>query len=128
MVARRRTSINGGWVGLGRAGSRSSSGRDQRPVKPLQAEVRNTVRGYGLRRRIGEDRGLFRDRRTFSEVIELTSRVPTNKVAEARRRLEAPFFEKQQIDGRTSRSIRQVQRRVEASVDLHEPVPVVTAW
>ena len=53
----------------------------------LEEEVRNTVRGYGERRRIGEHRGLFQDRRTFSEVVELTSRVPTNKVAEARRRL-----------------------------------------
>ena len=31
------------------------------------------------------------DRKTFSEVVELTSRVSTDKVAEARRRLEAPF-------------------------------------
>jgi len=32
------------------------------------------------------------DRKTFSEVVELTSRVSTDKVAEARRRLEAPFY------------------------------------
>ena len=53
----------------------------------LEEEVRNTIRSYGERRRIGEQRGLFQDRRTFSEVVELTSRVPTDKVAEARRRL-----------------------------------------
>ena len=44
------------------------------------------------RKRIGEERGLFQDRKTFSEVVELTSRVPTNKVAEARRRLGVGFF------------------------------------
>jgi hypothetical protein len=57
----------------------------------LEEEVQNTVKGYGEHRRIGEKPGLFQDRKTFSEVVELTSRVPTNKVAEARRRLDAPF-------------------------------------
>jgi hypothetical protein len=57
----------------------------------LEEEVQNTLKGYGTHRRVDEKPGLFRDRRTFSEVVELTSRVPTNKVAEARRRLEAPF-------------------------------------
>ncbi len=62
----------------------------------LEEEVRNTVRSYGERRRIGEQRGLFHDRRTFSEVVELTSREPTNKVAEARRRLGQTFVANQQ--------------------------------
>jgi hypothetical protein len=57
----------------------------------LEEEVQNTVKAYGGRKRIGEERGLFQDRKTFSEVLELTSRVSTDKVAEARRRLEAPF-------------------------------------
>jgi hypothetical protein len=57
----------------------------------LEEEVQNTIKAYGSRRRIGQDRGLFQDRRNFSEVVELTSRVSTDKVAEARRRLEAPF-------------------------------------
>ena len=57
----------------------------------LEEEVRNTITRYGARRRIGETRRLFRDRTTFSEVLELTSRVSTDKVAEARRRLESPF-------------------------------------
>jgi hypothetical protein len=64
----------------------------------LEEEVQNTVRGYGGRRRIGEERGLFADRKTFSEVVELTSRVSTDKVAEARRRLEAPFDDAQHVD------------------------------
>ena len=45
----------------------------------------------GARRRIGEARRLFRDRTAFSEVLELTSRVSTDRVAAARRRLECPF-------------------------------------
>jgi hypothetical protein len=65
----------------------------------LEEEVQNTLKGYGARKRIGETTGLFQDRKTFSEVVELTSRVSTDKVAEARRRLETPFYEiKQRVD------------------------------
>ena len=64
----------------------------------LEEEVQNTLKEYGERKRIGEARGLFRDRRAFSEVLELTSRVSTNKVAEARQRLECAFHEKQRVD------------------------------
>ena len=46
----------------------------------LEEEVQNTIKSYGIRKRVGEDRGLFQDRKTFSEVVELTSRVPTNMV------------------------------------------------
>ena len=59
----------------------------------LEEEVQNTLKGYGDHRRVGETPGLFQDRRTFSEVVELTSRVPTNEVAEARRRLDTPFYD-----------------------------------
>jgi hypothetical protein len=63
----------------------------------LEEEVQITTKGYGRGRlRVGETPGLFQDRRGFSEVVELTSRVPTNKVAEARRRLERPFSDKEQ--------------------------------
>jgi helicase-like protein len=64
----------------------------------LEEEVQNTIKAYGARRRIGESPGLFQDRKTFSEVMELTSRVTTDKVAEARRRLECGFHEKQRVD------------------------------
>ncbi len=64
----------------------------------LEEEVQNTIKSYGGRKRIGEDRGLFQDRKTFSEVLELTSRVPTDKVAEARRRLDAGFHDSQRVD------------------------------
>ena len=60
----------------------------------LEEEVSTTIARYGARRRIGETQRLFRDRTTFSEVLELTSRVSTDKVAEARRRLERPFHDR----------------------------------
>lgn len=64
----------------------------------LEEEVQNTIKEYGKRKRIGETPGLFQDRRTFSEVVELTSRVATDKVAEARRRLECKFHDAQRVD------------------------------
>ena len=65
----------------------------------LEEEVQNTIKAYGGRKRIGEEQGIFRDRKTFSEVVELTSRVSTDKVAEARRRLETPFHKiEQRVD------------------------------
>jgi len=65
----------------------------------LEEEVQNTIKSYGIRKRVGEDRGLFQDRKNFSEVVELTSRVSTDKVAEARRRLGVGFHDiKQRVD------------------------------
>ena len=64
----------------------------------LEEEVQNTLRGIGGRRRIGEKQGLFEDRKRFSEVIELTSRVSTNKVAQARARLQNDFGADRPVD------------------------------
>ena len=64
----------------------------------LEEEVQNTVKTYGLRKRIGEARGLFQDRRTMSEVVELTSRVSTDKVAQARARLSRGAHEPGRVD------------------------------
>lgn len=64
----------------------------------LEEEVQNTIKEYGLRRRLGEKSGLFRDRKTYAEVLELTSRVPTDKVAEARNRLGLGFHEAKRVD------------------------------
>jgi hypothetical protein len=64
----------------------------------LEEEVQNAIKAYGRRKRIGEQPGLFQDRRTFSEVVELTSRVTTDKVAEARRRLEQAFRGPDRVD------------------------------
>ena len=41
---------------------------------------------------------MFRDRRRLSDVLELTSRVSTDQVAAARRRLEAAFHEDRRVD------------------------------
>ena len=57
----------------------------------LEEEVQNTVKSYGARKRVNEAEGLFADRGRFSAVLELTSRVSTDQVAEARRRLESTF-------------------------------------
>jgi hypothetical protein len=35
----------------------------------LRKQIRNAVKAFGARKRIGEDQGLLRDRRTFSEVV-----------------------------------------------------------
>jgi hypothetical protein len=64
----------------------------------LEEQVQNTIKQYGARMRVGEKRGLFQDRKSFSEVVELTSRVSTDKVAAARRRLECEFHERQRVD------------------------------
>lgn len=64
----------------------------------LEEEVQSTIKGYGGRLRIGEKRGPFQDRMNFSEVVELTSRVSTDKVADARRRLECGFHESNRVD------------------------------
>ena len=65
----------------------------------LEEEVQSTIRRYRDRKRIGEATGLFDNRRTAWDVVELTSRVPTDKVADARRRLETPFHDrKQRVD------------------------------
>ena len=65
----------------------------------LEEEVQNTVRRYRDRKRIGEKEGLFASRQASWDVIELTSRVPADKVAEARRRLGSPFHEiRQRVD------------------------------
>lgn len=64
----------------------------------LEEEVQNTLKAYGAHKRVGQTTGLFRDRTTYMEVVELTSRVSTDKVAEARRRLEAAFHDSQRID------------------------------
>ncbi len=69
----------------------------------LEEEVQNTIKRIGLRRRHEEARGLFRDRFGFSEVVELTSRVSTAKVAEARRLLGNQFRIK--VDDKHARSV-----------------------
>jgi hypothetical protein len=64
----------------------------------VEDEVGNRVSGYGNRRRVGETAGAFENRKIAYEPVELTSRVSTDKVAEAKRRLSRPFSEKERVD------------------------------
>ena len=64
----------------------------------IEDEVRTQLTGRGARKRVGEAEGLFKDRTIAYEVVELTSRVSTDKVSEAKRRLEQPFSEKDHVD------------------------------
>lgn len=64
----------------------------------IEDEVRTQLTGRGGRKRVGEVTGLFRDRTIAYEPVELTSRVTTDKVSEAKRRLEQAFKEKDHVD------------------------------
>ena len=64
----------------------------------IEDEVCTRLTGYARRKRVGEKRGLFDDRRIAYEVLELTSRVSTNKVADAKRKLARPFYEDDRVD------------------------------
>ncbi len=64
----------------------------------VEDEVRTKLSGYANRRRVGEAEGLFANRKIAYEVVELTSRVSTDKVAEAKRRLAQAFSEKDRVD------------------------------
>lgn len=64
----------------------------------LEEEVQSTIRRIGSRKRIGEERGAFQGRRSFSDVVELTSRVWAAEVATSRRRLALGFHESGRVD------------------------------
>ncbi len=60
----------------------------------VEDEVTSRLRKYGERLRVGEKRGhgLFANREISFDVLELTSRESTSKVAEAKKRLEEAFY------------------------------------
>jgi superfamily II DNA/RNA helicase len=64
----------------------------------VEEEIAATIPNYGQRRRVGESEGLFRGRQRVNEPVELTSRVSTDKVAEARRRLGQRFDQIDRVD------------------------------
>jgi hypothetical protein len=64
----------------------------------IEDEVSTRLSGYGRRRRVNEPEGLFADRRIAYDILELTSRVGTDKVADAKRRLALPFREDERVD------------------------------
>jgi hypothetical protein len=63
----------------------------------IEDEVRNRAEGYDTRRSVGERQGLF-DNRRIATPLELTSRVDTTEVAEAKRRLDLPMTDKERVD------------------------------
>ena len=61
-------------------------------------EVKSRLEKYEERRRLGERGGPFAGRKIDYDVVELTSRVNTAKVAEAKRRLAVPFPDAGKVD------------------------------
>jgi hypothetical protein len=64
----------------------------------VEDEVAARAARYGERRRAGEAAGAFRDRAIQQEVVELTSRESTAKVARAKERLALPFTSRDHVD------------------------------
>ncbi|WP_448599493.1 DISARM system helicase DrmA [Thermoleptolyngbya sp.] len=64
----------------------------------VEDEVVSRLNKYGDRLRQNPLVGPFRDRKVDDEPEELTSRVTTNKVANTKRRLALPFYEKERVD------------------------------
>jgi hypothetical protein len=64
----------------------------------IEDEVRNRLAGYSSRKRIGETEGLFDNRKIGYEPVELTSRVSTAEVADAKRRLALLFSDESRVD------------------------------
>ncbi len=64
----------------------------------IEDEIRERLKAYGKRKREGESVGLFADRRIKASPTELTSRVSTADVAEAKRLLALPFADKAAVD------------------------------
>jgi hypothetical protein len=64
----------------------------------VEDEVRSRLAGYQRRMRVGESDGAFAARRIAYDVLELTSREPTNKVADTKRRLALDFGDKERVD------------------------------
>jgi hypothetical protein len=64
----------------------------------VEDEVRSRLQGYFRHRRVAEVDCPFVDRTIQFDAIELTSREPTNRVAQAKRRLALPFAEDGRVD------------------------------
>jgi Helicase conserved C-terminal domain len=64
----------------------------------VEDEVNSRLTSYAKRLRVGEEQGSFANRKIAYEVVELTSRVKTNLVAEAKRRLALSFYMDKHVD------------------------------
>jgi hypothetical protein len=64
----------------------------------IEDEVRSQLGGRAIRKRVGEAEGLFDNRKISYEPVELTSRVDTSAVSDAKRRLALPFSDPGHVD------------------------------
>ncbi len=64
----------------------------------VEDEVSSRLTRYSQRQRESETEGCFADRQISYEPLELTSRVTTSQIADAKRRLDLPFREKERVD------------------------------
>lgn len=64
----------------------------------VEDEVRSRLSAYGDRKRIGQVSTNLASRQIDADVLELTSREPTNKVSETKRRLGLSFADEEHVD------------------------------
>ena len=64
----------------------------------VEDEIRTRLQTYSDHKRLNEARGRFANRTIAYDPVELTSRVGTAEVAEAKRRLDLGFIENERID------------------------------
>ena len=64
----------------------------------VEDEISSRLLSYSQRKRLNEAQGMFSDRQISVEPVELTSRVGTAQVSEAKRRLALPAEEKDTVD------------------------------
>jgi hypothetical protein len=64
----------------------------------IEDEVSTQITNRSKRKREGETDSLYADRTISYEPVELTSRVSTDKVAEAKRKLATPFYDDDRVD------------------------------
>ena len=64
----------------------------------VEDEVASRVSAYSGQKRVSDAASMFADREIAREVVELTSRESTNKVANAKRKLALSFTDKEHVD------------------------------
>ncbi len=64
----------------------------------IEDEVRTRLDQYSRRKRVEPDDHFFANRSISYDLLELTSRVPTNEVAAAKAGLARPFYEDEHVD------------------------------
>jgi hypothetical protein len=64
----------------------------------VEDEVASRVSAYSAQKRVSDSESTFADREIAREVVELTSRESTNRVADAKRKLALTFSDKERVD------------------------------